>query len=196
MAGRTLEWDWYPGTVPDNVITDETAYLESSYSFTRFRSEQSPAVQIGEAASIYLGTMFDLGPGGSVNIGRYCILTAPQIMADGHIEIGDYALIGWNVIIMDSYRFALDPDERREQVRQIPSRPGRVPDFVGTVQPVSIGSNAWVSFDVVVMPGVSIGEGSVVRARSVVAEDVAPYTIVSGNPARLVSRAPRPDAKA
>jgi acetyltransferase-like isoleucine patch superfamily enzyme len=96
-------------------------------------------------------------------------------------------------VIMDSYRFSPKPQLRREQLRAIPSRPNRVPDFVGEVRPVSIGSNAWVSFDVTVFPGVTIGEGSVVRARSVVVEDVEPYTIVSGNPARVVSRTKRPE---
>ena len=40
--GRKLEWDWYPGTVPDNVIIDDGAYLESSFSFHLFRSERDP----------------------------------------------------------------------------------------------------------------------------------------------------------
>jgi acetyltransferase-like isoleucine patch superfamily enzyme len=196
VTARTLDWDWYEGTVPDSVMLSEDAYLESSYSFTRFRSHRSPAITVGEGTSIYLGTMFDLGPDASMTIGRYCILTAPQFLVDGHVEIGDYALIGWNVVIMDSNRFATDPLRRREQLRQIPSRPGRVPDFVGEVQPVTIGANAWVSFDVTILPGVSIGEGSVVRARSVVVDDVEPYAIVSGNPARVVSRTQPPEVRA
>jgi acetyltransferase-like isoleucine patch superfamily enzyme len=47
---------------------------------------------------------------------------------------------------------------------------------------------AWIGFDVCVLPGVTIGEGAIVGARSVVAGDVPPYTVVAGNPARVVRR--------
>jgi acetyltransferase-like isoleucine patch superfamily enzyme len=53
---------------------------------------------------------------------------------------------------------------------------------------VRIGRAAWIGFDACVLPGVTIGEGAVVGARSVVTADVEPFTIVAGNPARLVRR--------
>lgn len=187
MSDHVLPWDWYEGKVPESVVLGEKVYIESSYSFLRFRSRLNPAITIGEGTSIYLGTMFDLGPEASVEIGQYCILSGPQILVDGRLEIGDYALMGWNLVISDSRRFDLDPENRRAQLRAIAAHPERVPDLVGESHPVKIGSNAWVSFDVVIEPGVTIGEGAVVRARSVVTEDVAPYTIVSGSPAQLVS---------
>jgi len=55
-------------------------------------------------------------------------------------------------------------------------------------KPISIRHNVWIGFDCVVLPGVTIGEGSVVGARSVVTEDVPPYTIVAGNPARVIRK--------
>lgn len=51
-----------------------------------------------------------------------------------------------------------------------------------------VGNDVWLGMDAVVMPGVTIGDGAIVAARSVVAEDVAPYTIVGGNPARPLKR--------
>jgi len=53
-------------------------------------------------------------------------------------------------------------------------------------RPIHIGPNVWIGFDVCVLPGVTIGEGSIVGARSVVASDVAPYSVVAGNPARFI----------
>ena len=41
---RTLAWDWYPGTIPDNVVIDETAYVETSFSFHLYRGEEPGAV--------------------------------------------------------------------------------------------------------------------------------------------------------
>ena len=53
-------------------------------------------------------------------------------------------------------------------------------------RPVRIGRAAWIGFDSCVLPGVTVGEGAIVGARSVVFEDVEPFTIVAGNPARTV----------
>ncbi|MDD3448447.1 MAG: CatB-related O-acetyltransferase [Gammaproteobacteria bacterium] len=56
-----------------------------------------------------------------------------------------------------------------------------------------IGNDVWIGYDALVMPGVRVGDGAVIAARSVVASDVAPYTIVGGNPARTI-RQRFPDA--
>jgi tetrahydrodipicolinate N-succinyltransferase len=101
---------------------------------------------------------------------------------------------------MDSYRLPRDPIARRRELeRTALRRPGYVgPDIGGThglpipaavePQPVHIGRNVWIGFDACVLPGVSIGDGSVVGAKSVVTEDVPPYTVVAGNPARVIRR--------
>lgn len=51
-----------------------------------------------------------------------------------------------------------------------------------------IGSDVWLGYRATVMPGVRIGDGAIVAAHSVVTRDVEPYTIVAGNPARVVAR--------
>nr|WP_314565052.1 acyltransferase [uncultured Pseudomonas sp.] len=54
------------------------------------------------------------------------------------------------------------------------------------VAPVVIGDYAWIATDAIILPGVTIGEGAVVGAGSVVGRDVQPFTVVAGNPARLI----------
>lgn len=49
-----------------------------------------------------------------------------------------------------------------------------------------VGNDVWLGYDSLVMPGVTIGDGAVVAARSVVTADVPPYAVVAGNPARVV----------
>ena len=51
---------------------------------------------------------------------------------------------------------------------------------------VNIGHDVWIGYQALIMSGVSIGNGAVVAARSVVTKDVAPYSIVAGNPARHI----------
>ena len=51
-----------------------------------------------------------------------------------------------------------------------------------------VGSDVWIGQNAVILPGVSIGDGAVIGANSVVGSDVAPYSIVVGNPARLLRK--------
>jgi len=60
------------------------------------------------------------------------------------------------------------------------------PGFVLTSAPIVIGEDAWVAAEGFVGPGVTVGEGAVVLARAVAVRDVAPMTVIAGNPARVV----------
>ena len=54
--------------------------------------------------------------------------------------------------------------------------------------PITIGSWVWITADVFVGPGVTIGDGAVVTARSTVVHDVEAWTVVAGNPTRVVGQ--------
>jgi len=54
------------------------------------------------------------------------------------------------------------------------------------IQRVTIGHDAWIGHGAIILPGINVGNGSVVAAGSVVTKDVAPYSIVAGNPAREI----------
>ncbi len=65
------------------------------------------------------------------------------------------------------------------------------PTFAVRHQPVVIGDFAWLSCRVVVLPGVTVGEGAIVAAGAVVTKDVEPYAIVGGVPARRIGERSR-----
>jgi acetyltransferase-like isoleucine patch superfamily enzyme len=173
-ASRALPHDWYPGTVPANVEADPTAYLGTSYSFQRYRSTAACGLRLGYGASLGDGTMLDVGRRGRVTIGAFALVSGAFIICDESIEIEDYALIAWNVVLMDSHRLA------GESARRWPA--------LAKPREVHIGRNAWIGFEACVLPGVRIGEGAIVAARAVVAADVPAYSVVAGNPARVVRR--------
>lgn len=59
-------------------------------------------------------------------------------------------------------------------------------DFVS--KPIVIEDNAWIATGAIILPGVTIGEGAVVAAGSVVTKDVAPWIVVGGNPAKFIKK--------
>lgn len=59
-------------------------------------------------------------------------------------------------------------------------------------RPVRIDDKVWIGLDCCLLPGVLIGEGAVVAAKSVVAEDVPPCCLVAGNPAQVIRRLASP----
>ena len=65
------------------------------------------------------------------------------------------------------------------------------PEMPLVVAPIVIGAFAWVAADVFVGPGVRVGEGSVVGARSTVLHDVEPWTVVAGSPVKRIGVRPR-----
>jgi acetyltransferase-like isoleucine patch superfamily enzyme len=174
-----IEDDWYQGSIPAGAAIDPTAYVGSSYSFCRYRSELPVGVEIGRGASLCDASCVDIGPRGVVRLGEFALVTAARIVCDAEVEIGPYALVSWEVMIMDSYRVPVDPDQRRRVLHGDTA-------LLPSARPVRLGRNSWVGFGATVLPGVTIGEGSIVAARSVVASDVPPYVVVAGNPARVV----------
>jgi len=191
---RTLSWDWYSGSVPENVTLGEDSYVETSYSFYFYRSELPAGVEYGRGASTYLGTMFDVGPRGRVRLGDFTLVHGARIICDSEIVIGDYGLISWNVVLMDTYRLPTDAAQRRSELqRAAADTKRRFPPAASGLKssPIRIERNVWVGFDSCILPGVTIGEGSIVGARSVVTENVPPFTIVAGNPARVIRDVPR-----
>ena len=83
-GGRKLAWDWYAGSIPENVVLDDSAYVETSFSFCLCRSRREEAVRYGRGASSYLGTMFDVGPQGRVELGDYALVHGADAPIDGY----------------------------------------------------------------------------------------------------------------
>jgi acetyltransferase-like isoleucine patch superfamily enzyme len=190
-AGIRLPWDWYDGLVPGNVTLGEDAFVETSYSFHACRSHRDPAVQLGRGAQVYVAVMFDVGQQGQVVLGDFSCVTGACLVCDARIDIGAHCLISWDVVIMDSWRLPPGPAARRALLERIAATPQRVIEHGGEYgspepRPVRIDDQVWIGFGSCVLPGVHIGAGSVVAARSVVRDDVPAYCVVAGNPARVV----------
>ena len=94
-----------------------------------------------------------------------------------HISIGRHCLVASGTKMFEFSGHPTDPSARLASL----------PTPAENVKPITVEDNVWIGTDCLIMPGVTIGEGSVVSAGSLVRGDVPRYTIVAGNPARPVA---------
>jgi acetyltransferase-like isoleucine patch superfamily enzyme len=141
-------------------------------------------VRIGGQCSIQFAARFSDRPtlriGSNVGIGHACIFTIGK-----QITIGSNCQISGGCWIADSNGHTADLAERT--VHKAPS--------ADDVRPVVIGDGVWLGRQCLIFPGVKIGEGSVISAGSVVRTHIPPYSVVAGNPAKVIFRM-KPAAKA
>lgn len=119
-----------------------------------------------------------------VKIGKHVFLGGGNILdrvRPDLITIEDYVSLAGGVYI-------LTHSNPTTPLREILGKSSHV------VAPVHIKRGAWVAINVVILPGVTIGENAIVAAGSVVNKDVPPYTIVGGSPARVIKKIPTPES--
>lgn len=105
------------------------------------------------------------------------------------ISIGSWTLLAHGVSVFDNDSHPVNPGDRREDWKAIRGLPAR-PTTVATAR-INIGDDVWVGFGASIMKGVAVGNRAVIAAGSVVTRDVAPDTVVAGNPARVVGSSDR-----
>lgn len=196
MIGTTLRkypCDWEALPMRDNIVIDPEAHIDTAFSFDLCKSELPVAISLARGSQVLDGTMLDVGPNGHVVLGKCSLLNACWLIADCEIIIGDYTMLSWSVVVMDSYRLPRDMLKRREELKMLPSRPGRRSAASVIERPVRIGDNVWIGFEACILPGITIGDGAIVGARSTVTENVPPYTVVAGNPAKVVRHLNQPE---
>lgn len=130
-------------------------------------------VRIAHHAQISNSTLGD-----RTSVGRYTKIT--------NSEIGKYCSISWDVTIGATQHPLSNPSTHAFWYRSqfgIVNQDARLDPSI-----VCIGNDVWIGCNVVIMPGVNVGDGAIIGAGSIVTRDVEPYSIVAGNPARLLRK--------
>ena len=131
---------------------------------------------------------------GNISIGnRTYISGGTSIISIHRIEIGNDVTIAWGCTIYDHDSHSVYWNERSRDTLQCIKDYKKTGNFIQNKNwskvksaPIKIEDKVWIGFDCLILKGVTIGEGAVIGAKSVVTHDVPPYTIVAGNPARVV----------
>ncbi len=123
-------------------------------------------------ASFRLFPPFYTDFGKNTHIGKDVFINSGCHFQDqGGIEIGDGVFLGHNVVLA-TINHDLNPTQNRKN----------------HYAPIKLGAHVWVGSNATVLPGVTVGEWSVVAAGAVVTKDVPPYTVVGGVPAKLIRK--------
>lgn len=128
--------------------------------------------------------------GGKIRLGDFSFVGEnARIWSSKGVTIGDRVLISHGVNIHDNDAHPISASARRKQVEQIflQGHPEAHDDVSSDA--IVIEDDAWIGFNGTILKGVTIGRGAVVAAGAVVTKNVEPYTIVGGNPARVIGQA-------
>ena len=122
------------------------------------------------------GVMITVARGGVLSAGTHLYMNAgSSIEVDHEVRIGDHVLFAPFASIVDDDAHETEPGSGRGN------------------GPVIVGNNVWLGRNVAVLPGVEIGDGSVIGANSVVSRDIPPRCFAAGAPARVIRKLEIPD---
>lgn len=126
-------------------------------------------IDLARSVRLYHGVGFYLdAPGATISIGNGTYLNRrTEITCKGNVTIGEDCAISWDVLITDT-----------DYHQYGGSNP---------VNPVKIGNHVWIGAKAIILKGVTIGDGAVIAAGSVVTKDVPAGALVGGNPASVIS---------
>lgn len=151
-------------------------------------------VVIGKECHIENNFIFE-SQSGFIKIGDRCAIGRSNITSINEIEIGNDVIISYGCTIYDHDSHSIYWEERKNDVKNIISDINSGVNFIKSkewnnvkTKKVKICDKVWIGFNSVILKGVTIGEGAVVGAQSVVTKDVPPYTVVAGNPAKIVKQ--------
>lgn len=169
---------YFPGD--EQIMREQTACMERLYDFNATRpSEVSKRETLLKEMFAELGENCYIEPPLHSNFGGKHVHFGKNVYAnfnltlvdDTHIHVGDYTMFGPNVTVATAGHPILP--ELREKGCQYNA-------------PVRIGRNCWIGANAVIVPGVTIGDNTVIGAGSVVTKDIPSGVVAVGNPCRVL----------
>lgn len=124
-------------------------------------------------------------PNYSIGVGTYGIPEVIEFGDDTTLKVGAYTSIA------DGVRILLGGEHRTDWITTYPfpamiDEVKDIVDFAPSKGDVVIGSDCWICTNAVILSGVTVGHGAIVAAGAVVTKDVAPFSVVGGNPCKFI----------
>lgn len=166
----------------EDILKEQSSYLDLLYDYNATRPSESEkrANLLGKMLAkvgpqCYIEPPFHANWGGrNVHFGRNVYANFNlTLVDDGNIYVGDYTMIGPNVTITSAGHPVLP--QLRQQAYQYNL-------------PVHIGKNVWIGAGAILLPGVTVGDNSVIGAGSIVTKDIPANVVAVGNPCRVLRK--------
>lgn len=180
----------------DAHITIGESILGKTFNIDYRVPRKNKSLSIGDNCILLNDNIFE-SDSGFISIGSGTFINGgTRLISRSSITIGNNVTIAWGCMIYDHDSHSLDYRDRiADQEQQL--RDWHSGNFIanknwGTVnsKPIVIGDNVWLGFDVVILKGVTIGEGAIIGAKSVVTRDIPAWSIAAGNPAKVIKTIP------
>lgn len=143
--------------------------------------------------SIISGSFIFESSTGIIRIGNHSYIGGSTFICHTSITIGSNVTIAWGCTIYDHDSHSLDYLDRRKDIDVELDDIRHNKNFIKNKDwsvvnsaPIVIKDDAWIGMNVIVLKGVTIGEGAIVGAGSVVTRDIPDWTMVAGNPAKII----------
>ncbi len=160
-------------------------------------SYKEPRIIIGDDSSIRCKIILE-SDSGKIIIGDRVNIGSSILISINEIEFENDIYVAWGCYFYDHDSHSLDfrervKDRERERFDILNNAANSIvsKDW-GVVKSgkIKICSHAWIGMHAIILKGVTIGEGAIVGAGSVVTNDVPPWTVVAGNPAKIIKELP------
>ena len=139
--------------------------------------------------------------GGTVKFAARSYFGGSTVICRTRVSFGSNVFVAWGATFYDHDSHSMDFGDRRRDIDAHLSdfragRPALASKSWANVAcaPIHVEDDAWIGMNALVLKGVTVGRGAIVGAGAVVAKDVPPWTVVVGNPARIVRELP-PDLR-
>ena len=169
---------------------DNIATIGENTRFEGLLEKRDPAssIMIGNDSWIQ-GHLVTETAGSRIDVGNNVFIGAgTTIDCVNHIFIGDDAKIGFHGLMMDSDNHNIRYSIRKNDLADC--KKNKRDWSTAKSAPIRIERGAWIGARVIILKGVTIGEGTIVGAGSVVTKSIPAWTIAAGNPARMIREIP------
>lgn len=193
---KSAAFKFHLRAVKNYIIAGNSHFLEGFKLHLNNPINEKKYLSVGTDTTLACTVHFE-SPEGEVIIGNNTYIGTSNIICRSKIEIGDNVFIAWGSYLFDHDSHSIDYKEREKDIiRQLEDyRGGR--NFIenknwGVVnsRPIKICPHAWIGMNCIILKGVTIGEGAIIGAGSVVTKNVPAWTIAGGNPARVLKEIP------
>lgn len=178
-----------------NIVVADSTILLKTCIFRFDVNSKNNLVSMGANSMLGCSFIFESDKG-KIEVGDNTFINSgTNLISREHIRIGNNVTIAWGCTLYDHNSHSLDYIERQKDIERQNEDYRNGKSFIYSKdwsvvksKPIIVEDNVWIGFDSVILAGVTIGEGAIVSAKSVVREDVEPWTVVAGNPSVVIKR--------